>query len=206
MSSNSSDNMMNADLGGGGGVDGEVVAQPVNPLLQIHALLRGRYWIAIILGLIGAIAGGAIGYKLQRPKYTSTGIIRIKPNKERILYQNDQNGIMPMFDAYMGSQVSLIRARRIVDNAMQQPDWKELKRPLTAEQIQDFFENLEAVNPRGSELVMVNFSDEDPDAARRGTKSVIDAYEQLYGERDIGNTQATVGILEERQQKLRLDQ
>src|SRR4051794_28217459 len=138
---------------------------PPNPLTQLHALLRGRYWLAIILAVIGLIAGAVGGFYAQRPSYQSTGLIRIKPNLPRILYQNEQNGVMPMFDAFVESQVSLVQSQRVIDLAMQNPDWAALKRGLEPEQVLAFTNSLEVAHPRGGELVVVQFTDRDPNAA-----------------------------------------
>src|SRR4051794_28122550 len=50
---------------------------PPTPLKKVHRLLRGRYFIAVILALIGAVAGGAAGFLSQKPGYSSTGTIAI---------------------------------------------------------------------------------------------------------------------------------
>jgi hypothetical protein len=87
-----------------GVADATAVQPAVNPVQHVHGLLRGRYWIAILLALLGAVGGAVGGYKIQAPEYTSTGLIRVQPSLPRVLYQNEQNGLMPMFDAYMGSK------------------------------------------------------------------------------------------------------
>src|SRR4051794_2985264 len=87
---------------GAGGTD----APPANPLVQVHSLLRGRYWIAIPLALIGLAIGAPVGYRLTKPIYKSTGAVRVKPVLPRVLYQNEQNAVMPMFDSFMESQAS----------------------------------------------------------------------------------------------------
>src|SRR5687767_1829033 len=78
-------------------VDAAAAEAPPNPLLLVLSLLRGRYWLAIVLALAGAALGGWLGYRSQKPIYESAGLIRIKPNLPHILYQSDQNGMLPMF-------------------------------------------------------------------------------------------------------------
>src|SRR6476659_9740244 len=90
MSSSSDNSMVTAGGDERDVIDAEAAA-PVNPLVQMHALLRGRYRIAIILAVLGTMAGGFVGYRIQKPMYTSTGIIRIKPHVSPVLTQNDQN-------------------------------------------------------------------------------------------------------------------
>src|SRR5688500_1562122 len=88
---------------------------PTNPLVQIHRLLRGRYWLAITLAVVGGCVGTYFGYRLAVPEYQSAGLIRIKPSLPRILYPNDENGMLPMFDAFVESQATLIKSQRVTD-------------------------------------------------------------------------------------------
>ena len=48
-----------------------------SPLSKLHRLLRGRYPIVIVLGLIFGAIGGVGGYLSQKPGYSSTGIIAV---------------------------------------------------------------------------------------------------------------------------------
>jgi hypothetical protein len=45
------------------------------PLQKVHRLLRGRYLLAVVLGLLGAAAGAAGGFLSQKPAYRSDGLI-----------------------------------------------------------------------------------------------------------------------------------
>src|SRR5688572_17302702 len=80
--------MDSGDQGGGGAA--------ANPLLLVHALLRGRYHWAVLLGLALAGAGAFVGYKATVPVYQSQGVIRIKPKLPRILRDTEQSAVMPM--------------------------------------------------------------------------------------------------------------
>jgi Mrp family chromosome partitioning ATPase/uncharacterized protein involved in exopolysaccharide biosynthesis len=178
---------------------GTDAAATVNPLAQVHSLLRGRYWIAAILFVVCGTVGGYVGYKVQEPVYTSTGLIRVKPNLPPILYQSDQNGLMPMFDAYMASQVALITNRPLIEFAMEQREWKELNRLRTDEEVQDFVESLTAANPRGTELIAVSFAHPNPDVAQKAVTSVLNAFMIKYGDGDSTSADARRDILLQRQ-------
>jgi Mrp family chromosome partitioning ATPase/uncharacterized protein involved in exopolysaccharide biosynthesis len=183
-------------------VDGAHVAHndgaAPNPVIFVLSLLRGRYVLAIVLAVLGAGVGGAMGYLSQRPIYESTGLIRIRPNLSRILYQTDQNGIMPMFDSFVESQVALINGERVIRMAMEDREWLELGRGLSPEATLAFMQSLTVAHPRGSELIVVKAADPDPVAAQKAVGAVIRAYERRYGDEDPDSVGKRIAVLEER--------
>ena len=98
---------------------------PVNPLLKLHQCLRGRYVLAISLGVILGVAAAVAAHKLVRDPYMSTGTIRVAPYVPKILYSTDQNSVMPMFDAFVESQASMLQSQRNSELAMQSPTWQD---------------------------------------------------------------------------------
>lgn len=160
-----------------------------NPLHQMHALLRGRYWIAATLAVIGLTAGAMVGYRLQKPLYQSTALLRVRPNLPRLVYQSDQNGLMPMFDAFVEAQEALLQDQQVIIAAMEDPEWRALGRGNSPEEKEEFTKNLTANHPRNGELVIVNFTDRDPNAARIAINCVFRAYDAKFGEKDAENTQ-----------------
>ena len=94
------------------------VAHP-SPMARAMRVLRRRLKWAIPLALVLGVAGGYLGYKQGTPIYRSNGTIRIEPTLPRILFQNEQNNLMPMFEAFIDGQVALIRSQRVVEMAMQ---------------------------------------------------------------------------------------
>lgn len=182
------------ELPDAGGSSQGVTAQ----LMKVHLLLKGRYAWAISLSVVGLVIGGLGAYLFYEPIYRSTGIIRIAPVLPRVLYQSEQSDLMPMFDAFVQSQVSLIQSRRVVDLAMTNADWAGLGRGTTNEAISDFISSMAVSAPPRSELIMVSFDDEDPRAARLGVAALIRAYEAIYQEFDISNSSDLLQVLEER--------
>src|SRR5207248_10888300 len=58
---------------------GAPLAPPPSPIRKVQRLLRGRYLLAVVLALICGLIGAAWGWKSQKPKFSSDGIIWIKP-------------------------------------------------------------------------------------------------------------------------------
>ncbi|HVS72499.1 MAG TPA: hypothetical protein VHQ47_14685 [Phycisphaerae bacterium] len=174
-----------------------------NPLAVVHRIMRGRYWLAILLAVV--IGGGLAyyGYKKGQVLYTSTAMVRFRAVMPAILYHNDQNGMMPMFDSFVDSQVLLMRSQRVTDMAMQSDDWRALHRPNTPEAAADFVKSLNVWrDERGGEMVQVSFTDKDPNAAMIAARAVIESYQKIYGDSDFGDDSRRMQTLEDRKNSL----
>ncbi|MGN6370710.1 MAG: exopolysaccharide transport family protein [Phycisphaerae bacterium] len=176
----------------GSGLPG-AASQQVSPLKIIMTLLKGRWKWAISLAVLGALIGGILGYFLaNKPEYRSVGIIQIKPYVPGV-FSNEANPI-PMFDAYIDSQLVIIQSRRTIDMAMQNPDWRALGRGLSDQAVADFQSHLQ-VNRTGID-VLVAFFDADPAASRTAVKCIIQAYQSIYDDANTGDENRRSDILE----------
>ncbi len=153
---------------------------PPNPLLVAHALLRGRYKLAAVLALAGALVGSLVGYFVMRPEYRSTGTVKVNAVLQKYLYDVDEKGPMPRFDSFVDTQVHYLKNQRVIDLAVQEPNWKKLGRGISNESIAEFMDSLEVTRPKNSELIFISFTDRDPSAASAGVNAVIAGYMKLF--------------------------
>jgi Mrp family chromosome partitioning ATPase/uncharacterized protein involved in exopolysaccharide biosynthesis len=154
------------------------------PPNRVLSSLRGRHVWAILFGTLFAALGAAAGYTLWTPEYRSVGLIRVSPKLPRILYKSEDNSMMPMYDGFISSQIDLMQSQRVLDLAMEKPEWKELGRGLSDEAVKDFRDQLNVSRARGSQVIKVSFTDEDPRAVSRAVKSVIQAYKEIFVDGD----------------------
>lgn len=174
-----------------------------NPLLLVHNLLRGRYLLAgVLAAVLGAVGLGA-GYSLVTLEYESAALVRVAPVLPRVLYETEQTSSLPAFDSFLQTQVALINSRRVVEMAMQSADWRAVSDDFSPEAIADFQGGLRAaVAGRGSQLIRIAFSHEDPRTARTAVKAVTDAYLTVYEETDSMSDTQRMRILEDRERTL----
>lgn len=168
-----------------------------SPLKHVQRLLWGRVYVAVILAAIFGAAFGAAGYLLPQLRYQSVGVVQVMPIIPRILYESEQNDIMPMFDTYVDAQTERIRSRRVIDNAIRSDHWK----PFGGTSNQDtaaFIENLKVIHPRGSQIIHVAFTHEDRQGAMAGARAVIEAYEEIFVERDKQRDSVRIEVLQAR--------
>lgn len=166
------------------GLAQQVGGAPVNPLLLAHRALRGRYVVAVILALIVGAAGSVGGWMATKPKYESQGWIRAFPRQQRILYETQENQALHMFDAYVRAQAELARSRRVVDLALNQPEMRRSGWPLPPDGVRELTKALNVSSGRGSELISVTVSHEDPQLAQVAANAVLAAFMQYQEEQD----------------------
>lgn len=154
----------------------------VSPLTKMHRLLRGRYVVTIILAALCAMAGAAAGYMSQKPKWRSFGLVEVKP----VITDLHGDRAVINYRALVLTHVALLQDERVVQMAMSSDDWKSLGRGATPQETSDFVSALDVEYIPDSALVQVAFTDLDRDAARKATRAIILAYEQLYAQ-EMGN-------------------
>jgi len=165
-----------------------------SPLKTIATLLKGRIKWAILLSTIGAICGGILGFMLaKQPEYRSVGMLQIKPFVSGVF---NENSPLPMFDAYIDSQIAIMLSRRTIDMAMQNPDWKALGRGLSDQAIADFQAHL-FVDRQGGTIVSITFLDPNPAAARTAVSAIIQAYQAIYDDANTGDESRRSQILDD---------
>ncbi len=153
--------------------------QARNPLMVLHLLLQGRYWLAVLLAILLGAGGAALGYKLPHRTYSSTGMIRIKPNMPII---GQDSGAMPMFESYVATQLILLKGEHVLDMAIDEASgsssWQQQGKGNSAAE-RDAFAAAVDVSREG-EIIRVTYTDQNPDVAMEGVKSILAAYEHLY--------------------------
>lgn len=182
--------------------------QVENPLLMVHRRLRGRYPLAIALAILFAIPGAYVGWNLKKPKYLSTGIIRVAPTLQPILYhESPENEVPPMFDAFVEAQRSYVRTRRVMDRAVDHEDMRSVNWPTGRKGVRELEEAISVRRGRGEQLIYVEAAHVDPVMAKTAVNALLDAYLEIYGEINNTSTIYTIRRLQDRERDLeqRLD-
>lgn len=166
---------------------------------RLRRALRGRLWLAVLVGLACGTTAGVFAYRSVDPAYESVGLIEIRPYMPKIIFDTEESEIMPMFDQFVQSQVELAKSPRVLDQAMADVRWRQFD-PDVSPEAQEHFRRSTGVSRRGrSNLLQFSFEHGNPDAAKQAVDAIMDAYLEIYGERDARNH-------EERQRKLELMQ
>lgn len=153
-------------------------------------LLR-RKWM--MLAVFVLVAGSAIPliWKSVQPEFSSTATIRVAPLAPRVLYKTESNSMIPLYQNYLNTQVSIIRNPSVLQRVLDQKEIQEtswykekpfalLGNPPT--HMERLAEDL-VVRPRqNTELIDVTMTTKMPKEAKR----IVDAVVQQYRESSDG--------------------
>jgi len=191
------------DVWGGGQSTGSSLgmyspqARQQQPFKKIHRLLRGRYWLAITLGLIGAAVGAFIGWGTQIPFYSAEALIEISPRMPSL---SAADRAMPFYQQFLKSQQQIVVNSRTISAALETSEWKAVSsKPASKEFISAFAANLNADLIKDSQLIRVTFQHESPRVAAAAVNAVVTAYLKLADEM---NSQSSKEKLDEYQRRL----
>jgi capsular exopolysaccharide synthesis family protein len=182
-------------------------AEPPNPLLLAHRLLRGRYLAAFVLALVFALPFAYVGFKLREPKYRSTGLVRIAPMLPKLVYSTNENQLLPHFESYVQAQVMILGSRRVLNRAMENKELIASGWPQGGAGIAALERSLNVNCPPRSEIVTVSVRHADPVRAKAAVNAVLGAFAEVQQElTGTGGTlqEATLTSLEtQHEQELR---
>ncbi len=165
--------------GNGSTALGPSMGNPASPMRKVQRLLRGKYMWAVALGVLGAIAGAMFGWSTQKQKWSSDGIVCIKPVIPSI---SSSEKVVPFYDKFVQSQVNVIASEHVLNRAVEGEDWKNTQLPTGTDGLSKLKNNLEIEYLRGTQHIRVTYVDERPEVAKNVVRAVIHAYYFLYGE------------------------
>ena len=169
-------------------------APPVQPLQKLHRVLRGRYLLAVGLGLAGAVVGGVAGWMSQEQMYKAVGSIQIKPV---VLMGVGSDQTIPYYDKYMKTQAALLQSTPVLQEALRRDEWRTADGPaLDPGAVQG---RLKADYVNNSNVIAISYESESPKLASAMIRALLGAYEVRRGD---ASTADYAKQIEETQNKL----
>jgi capsular exopolysaccharide synthesis family protein len=175
----------------------------LNPPLQAAAsgtelltsILHFKWTILVIFILVSAPII-ALVWTQTSPQYKARAEIRVRPIIPRLVFKTDENGMIPLYESFVNTQVSLIRSLTVVQRVLDQKDVQEcqwyknppislvqrLSHEITppVERLRDSL----SVQPRPrTEIIDVSFTDPSAKDARLIVNAVLEQYVKYTGER-----------------------
>lgn len=149
------------------------------PPFSVGMLLRYRWSILLTLLFGSALAIPSI-WLFMTPVYHARGVIRVAPIVSRMVYRTENNVLVPLYDAFLNTQVSVIRSPKVLQRVLDREDvrntaWHNEKPKLSFNEppsrLERLGEVLSVLPRRGTELIDVAVDTLD----RRDAKVLVDA-------------------------------
>ncbi len=169
---------------------------------RVIAALRGRYhWLVLTASVLG-LAGAMLGHSLVPTLYRSVAQIHIAPVIPRVLYDLEENKVMPMFDSYLAAQMELMRSDRAVAGVFNSASWAKFNRADTPEARDQFMAGLTITREKKGGMIEIGYTDADPEAARVGVSTLVESYVQISQEDELRRDSLIMQMLDERRTSL----
>ncbi len=146
-----------------------------NQGLHLHALLRGRYHWAVILGLILAVCGALAGYFSQGDVYRSTSLIAISPVSEAIIGSGYDN-VSRHYESWVNRQLAIMQSPQVLEQAMNSDEWQSTAFGPYRSSTVMFANGLALSRKRGEEVIEIGYEAATPELAQVGTNVITKAY------------------------------
>ena len=176
----------------------------VGALTLLHRLLRGRYLLVIILGSLGAVAGGVGGYLSQEPLFRCEGQVQVLT--PQVVFRPTPE-TQPMNERQVNTQAAFLSSERVVAAAMNSDEWRATGRGRDPQTERKFRESLQVIaNRDNAELIRVSFTDPAAPVARAAIDAVLNAYDEIFVKgAQTSEEEFKVRTLDEERKKLDTD-
>jgi len=138
----------------------------------LHAFRR-RWFSAIALGLVGAVAAAIAAWVSATTTFTSTALIRISATDHSLLFKVDDSH--SSFDIYKGTQIQLLTSDYVLTAALRNlPNYPILRQQ--EDPLRWLSRSLQTDTAENSEIVHVALTASDANEAKDILQHVINAY------------------------------
>jgi len=152
--------------------------------------MKGKsIFLLLVLALLTLLAVVAIWTQII-PQYRARGEVRISPFKPHLVFKTEESGMIPFYESFVNTQVSVIKCPRVLGRVLDHQDvrnmqWfknppKTLKQRLLSDPTDPPMERLKealSVRPRrNTEIIDVSFMDAVAKDAQIIVNAVLDQY------------------------------
>jgi uncharacterized protein involved in exopolysaccharide biosynthesis len=178
----------------------EAETDTANPLTFVKRTFRGRIPLTAVLALVTGALFGCLGYFGGSPLFESYGLIRLAAKEPKILYADQDDARLRLFDAFVAGEVTYLRSRPVLERALailREGDKAHLATSIDAE---DFAKSVLVKREKG--LIHLAGQSSDAEIAASTVNAVIDAYQALSREQSDSRQQIRVEELQSRESEL----
>jgi succinoglycan biosynthesis transport protein ExoP len=90
----------------------------------IKSMLRFKWTILVVFVIIAVPAVAAI-WTLLVPRYQAQAEVRVRPIIPYLVFRTEDSGMIPLYDSFVNTQVSIIRSTIVLQRVLDQPEIQE---------------------------------------------------------------------------------
>lgn len=177
---------------------GVVDTHAVNPLSPA-VLFRYKWSILLVLILIAGPGVSAI-WSLLSPNFRAQAVIRIAPKIPRLVYDTEENGVVPFYQGYVNTQESVMRSPLVLERVLDQSDVRDTSwyRSLSGSHLLELGDVL-LITPRPkTELVDLYVTTKNSSDSAVIANAVVDQYIRYNQERaSLGDDEVYQRLMEQ---------
>ena len=161
----------------------------------LTSVLRFK-WTLVAVSILVSLPLIVAIWTLTVPKYQARAEVRVRPIIPRLVFRTDENGMIPLYDSFVNTQVSFIRGPTVLQRVLDQQEirgtqwYRNPSRSLmqqvsgyTAPPMERMRDGL-SVRPRPrTEIIDISFADPVAKDARLIVDAVLDQYIKFITER-----------------------
>ncbi len=196
----------------GGFASDAAVGPPPSVSIQTYlAMLVRHKWLVVSIFLLVTCVAVPLIWMAVIPTYRATAVVRVSPVVPRVLYQFEENGILPLYSSYLNTQVSVIRSPKVLQRVLDQKDvqgtswYREKPASFLHGPIPDLqrLTRSLAVSPRrGTELIDVAMVAEEAADAKLIVDTVVEQYLDVVRKQDRNTEKDRVDALHQEAESL----
>lgn len=175
---------------------------PVNPLQIIRRLLRGRWVLLFILAPLTGFVLATLTYLSIDQVYQSQGLVRPVAKERKILYADNDDSRLRLYDAFVSSEATYLQSQRVLRRAHEILVDRLDKRGLQYKGL-TFKALADATSVKKLKgLIAVQASNPSPQIAKLMVNAVLDGYLDLQSRQSDTRQTLRARELEARVQEL----
>jgi succinoglycan biosynthesis transport protein ExoP len=173
--------------------------------LSVRMLLRHKWLMAASFILVAGVCVPC-SWLLPVPLYESTALVRVEPVVPRIVFNTENNGMLPLYREYMNTQVSAIRSPKVLERVLdrkniQETHWyreegKRLMRDALSP-LERLAKTLDVQTRPNTQLISVSISTERGNEAKLIVDTTVDEYYKAVKEREQQENLELIGKVRE---------
>jgi capsular exopolysaccharide synthesis family protein len=157
------------------------------PMPTLGMFLRYKWTIILIFALI-AIPANALIWTQLHPVYQAKATVQVSPIIPRLVFKTEDSGMIPLYQNYMNTQVSLLQTPKLLERVLDREDVKQTRwyRDFPADPtVEDLLETLSVRAKNKTELIEIVVTARKAADAEVMANAVLDQYDRFTVEERV---------------------